>query len=132
MDDRFFNGIIGAKTKVCGHELKSLTAWHYILLQAIESPVLANKGDAHVSDVLIFLKVVSCEWPNAPKLRPKFTDVWWAWRMKKPRVARKQMALLSEWIDAQLAAPRFWESEDKSESKYKLKLDKKYKRQKKK
>lgn len=117
MDDRFFNGIIGAGTSVCGYELQSLTPWHYILLQAIESPVLEASASTSVPDVLIFLKIASTTWPQVPNLRPRFRDAWWHWRMKNPKVATKQMRRLAEWIEAQLSVPQFWDDEKNKGSK---------------
>ena len=117
MDDRFFNGIIGAGTSVCGYELQSLTPWHYILLQAIESPVLESSASTSVPDVLIFLKIASTTWPQVPNLRPRFRDAWWHWRMKSPKVAAKQMRRLAEWIEAQLSVPQFWDDEKNKGSK---------------
>lgn len=117
MDDRFFNGIIGADTSVCGYHLQSLTPWHYVLLQAIESPVLESSTSTTISDVLIFLKIASTTWPQVPNLRPRFRDAWWHWRMKSPKVAAKHMRRLAEWIEAQLSVPQFWDDEKSKGSK---------------
>ena len=37
--------------------------------------------------------------------------------MKKPKVAKKQMERLREWIEAQLCIPQFWESDKDKSSK---------------
>lgn len=111
MDDRFFNGIIGAETSVCGYKLQTLTPWHYVLLQAINSPVLESSSSTAIKDVLIFLKIINTTWPRVPNLRPRFRDAFWTWRMHKPKFARKHMRRLAQWIEAQLSVPQFWQDD---------------------
>ena len=114
MDDRFFNAIIGASDRVCGYDITALTPWHSVILSAIDSPVLNPEKDTSAGDLLLFLKVVSCEWPNMPNLKPRWRDIIWHPKLKKSSTLLKELAKLKTWLSCQRSAPELWanESED--------------------
>ena len=117
MDDRFFNAFIGSETSVFGYKLRSLSPWHYLLLKAVGSPILDSGAEKSTEDVLIFLKITSCQWPSVPDLRTRWRDVFWNLNMKRRGVIKKQMARLAEWLHPQLSTPTFWANENAQESK---------------
>ena len=114
MDDRFFHAIIGASDRVCGYDITALPPWHSVILSAINSPVLNPDKDTSAGDLLLFLKVVSCEWPNMPNLKARWRDIIWHRKLKKSRTLLKELAKLKVWLSCQLSAPELWanESED--------------------
>lgn len=114
MDDRCLNALIGASTRVCGYQLNALTPWHHVLLSAIDSPVFDPDRPKETKDLLIFLKIAQTRWPQVPSLKPSLKDVWWTWRMKKPKIIRREIGRMREWLDAQLAMPQFWENDNSS------------------
>ena len=111
MDDRFFHGIIGSVGKVCGYHVEALTPWHHVILAAIDSPVMVPDKKTETSDILVFLKVIQTQWPDLPNLKPSWRDRRWFWKMKKPAVVTREMAMLRDWLDAQLQNPIFWSTE---------------------
>ena len=111
MDDRFFHGLIGSESLVCGYKLKALTPWHHVILAAIDSPVMLPDSDTHTSDILVFLKVIQTDWPETPNLKLRFRDKIWFWKMKKPSIIKREMAKLRAWLEAQLQNPVFWDVE---------------------
>lgn len=116
MDDRFLNAFIGSETSVFGYKLRSLTPWHYLLLKAVNSPILDAGAEKSTDDVLIFLKITSCQWPAVPNLRTRWHDVFWNLNMKMPGVVKRQMARLAEWLQPQLSIPEFWANDNAKES----------------
>lgn len=116
MDDRFFNGIIGASDRICGYDIASLTPWHNVILSAINSPVLVADMETSAGDLLLFLKVVSCEWPNLPNLKTRWHDIIWHKRLKKERILLRELDKLKNWLDCQLSAPVLW-ANDSDENK---------------
>ena len=113
MDDRFFNGVIGCSSKVCGYKLKSLTPWHQLMLSALGSSVFDSEKTTTIDDLLLFLKVTQTEWPNLPDLRAKPRDFWWHWKLKKIKTLQREMDKFKEWLDIQLSSPKLWQDEDK-------------------
>ena len=111
MDDRFFNAIVGASDRVCGYDITSLTPWHSVILSAIDSPVLNPAKDTSAGDLLLFLKVVSCDWPNTPNLKARWRDVIWHRKLKKSKTLLRELTKLKEWLACQLSAPVLWEDE---------------------
>ena len=116
MDDRFFHGLIGSPTKVCHYNLKALTPWHFLLLNAIQSPVLDPDKESNVNDLLVCLKVLQLEWPQVPELKSSLRDKWWAFQMNMHRIARREFSKFSDWIEVQLSFPEFWDKEDDGDS----------------
>ena len=114
MDDRFYNGIIGCSTKVCGYKLKALTPWHYVLLTALDSPILTTTNSSDINDLLVFLKVVQTQWPEQPKLSPSLHDHVWFWRMKRIKRVEFEMGKLKEWLEVQLSSPKLWKEDQES------------------
>jgi len=116
MDDRFFHGLIGSPTRVCHYNLKALTPWHFVLLSAINSPVLDPEKDCGVNDLLVCLKILQLDWPQVPDLKSSTRDKWWAFRMNIHRIARKEFRKFSDWIEIQLSFPEFWEKDEDGDS----------------
>ena len=112
MDDRFFQALIGASSRVCGYDITALSPWHHLILQALNSPVLTPDKETSAGDLLLFLKVVSCEWPHTPNLDATWRDRLWYRRLKKHKVLKREVAKLKEWLEAQLSAPVLWQKED--------------------
>ena len=112
MDDRFFQAIIGASSRVCGYDIVALSPWHHLILQALDSPVLVPDKETSAGDLLLFLKVVSCEWPNTPNLDATWRDRIWHRRLKKSKILLRELDKLKEWLEAQLASPVLWQKED--------------------
>ena len=112
MDDRFFNGIIGASDRICGYDITALTPWHNVILSAINSPVLVADMETSAGDLLLFLKVVSCEWPNLPNLKARWHDIIWHRRLKKERILYRELEKLKSWMNCQMSAPVLWTNED--------------------
>ena len=98
MDDRFFNGIIGSKAKVCGRKLENLTSWHYILLSAIGNPTVIPDKKSEPHHILQLLKIVTCSYPEIPDLSPNFRDIFWMIRMKRRSFIHRQIDILKEWM----------------------------------
>ena len=112
MDDRFYNGVIGCATTICGYKVDALTPWHHVLLSAIDSPILNPSKDSELDDLLIFLKVTQSSWPDVPDFKPTISDQIWLLRMKLAKTAGKEMAKLKEWLAVQLSTPKLWQNED--------------------
>ena len=112
MDDRFFNAIIGASSRVCGYEINALSPWHHLILQALNSPVLTPDKETSAGDLLLFLKVVSCQWPHSPNLDATWKDRIWYRRLKKSKILLRELDKLKEWLEAQLSSPVLWQKED--------------------
>jgi len=115
MDDRFFNAIIGASDRVCGYDITALTPWHSVILSAIDSPVLNPEKDTSAGDLLLFLKVVSCEWPNMPNLKARWRDIIWHRKLKKSSTLLKELAKLKVWLSCQLSAPILWADDQENQ-----------------
>lgn len=116
MDDRFFNGLIGSPTRVCHYKLKALTPWHFLLLSAIDSPVLQPEKDTHVNDLLICLQVLQLEWPAVPDFKSSLRDKLWAFRMNLHGAARREFAKFGDWLEVQLSFPEFWDTDKDGET----------------
>jgi len=114
MDDRFFNGLLGCSTKVCGYKVDSLTPWHNVLLSAIDSPILTATKDSDLDDLLIFLKVTQAQWPELPSFKKSMRDHFWKFRMRFAKTALLEMGKFKEWLSVQLSTPRLWQNEDDS------------------
>ena len=117
MDDRFFNAIVGASDRVCGYDITSLTPWHSVILSAIDSPVLNPAKDTSAGDLLLFLKVVSCEWPHTPNVKARLSDRWWHRKLKKSSTLLRELGKLKVWLDCQLSAPILWANDDEDSNK---------------
>lgn len=119
MDDRFYNGLIGCATTVCGYKVDALTPWHHVLLSAIDSPILNPSKDSELEDLQVFLKVTQSSWPDVPDFSATFSDQIWRLRMKLAKTAGKEMGKFKEWLTVQLATPRLWENEGDNKNKQK-------------
>lgn len=117
MDDRFFQALIGASSRVCGYDINALSSWHHVILQALNSPVLVPNKETTAGDLLLFLKVVSCSYPNTPNLEATWKDRIWYRRLKKSKVLLRELSKLKEWLEAQLASPVLWRKEDNDSGK---------------
>src|SRR6056300_1123538 len=111
MDQRFYDGILGCSTKVCGYKVDALTPWHHLLLNVIESPILGGSGNADTYDLLVFLKITQAKWPEQPSFKLKLRDFIWLGRMKLIKQAKKEMAKLKTWLGAKTSYPKLWEKE---------------------
>ena len=114
MDDRFFNGVIGCSTKVCGYHLDALTPWHHVLLSAVDSSVLDPAQTTTPDDLLIFIKIAQVQWPETPDLRPTFRDRLWHRRLKKVKTLKRELARFKEWLDVQFSNPKLWQDDNSS------------------
>ena len=85
-----------------------MTPWHSVILSAIDSPVLNPAKDTSAGDLLLFLKVVSCEWPHTPNLKAKWRDIIWHRKLKKSKTLLRELSKLKEWLACQLSAPVLW------------------------
>ena len=112
MDDRFYNGILGSETSVAGQRLFALTPWHITILHALDSPLIKDGEELTPGDILLFLRIVQCRYPNRPDdLRPRWRDVFWCWRLNKPRILKRHTIRLKKWLDVQMSAPKLWNVE---------------------
>lgn len=109
MDDRFFNGVIGCEVKICGYKLTNLTPWHVVILTAIDSPVIKEVGHVLPHDLLVFCKVVSCEYPNTPDLKPRLRDVFKYILTNRKNTFKENTQRLKAWMDVQTCSPVIWD-----------------------
>lgn len=110
MDDRLFNGLIGADMRLLGKKLGGLTLWHVFILHAIESPIMGGvQKPVTPHDLLVLKRVLQASKPDIPNLKPNLRDVWHAIRMKRRPFLDKQVQAVKGWLDVELCAPKFME-----------------------
>ncbi len=112
MDDRFFNGIIGCHERVCGVSLTDLSPWHITLLHAIDSPMVGDMSTAGRKELLQFLKIMECQHPTIPILKPSFRDCFRFIRLGKKSVMQRELARLQQWLKVQMSAPNLYRAMD--------------------
>lgn len=109
MDERFYSGMIPAKVRVLGHKFQGLTLWHALLLHALESPLIgASDRPPNAGDLLVLAKINKCSYPNVPCIKPKFTDVYHAARMKSKKHLKIVMSNLRPWLESEFAKPKYY------------------------
>lgn len=111
MDDRFFQALIGASSRVCGYDINALSSWHHVILQALSSPVLVPNKETTAGDLLLFLKVVSCSYPNTPNLEATRQDRKWHRKLKKTKALEFELSNLKEWLESQMSTPMLWSND---------------------
>ena len=110
MDDRFFNAFLPPTTKIAGRKLSKFTLWHYFLLSAINSPVIAGRSFG-ISDLIAAAKCCTHEYGSDVDMQPTFKDVWWSYKYKKQQSKFKKHGILFyEWMNMQSMGPKFWRS----------------------
>ena len=93
MDDRLFNGLIGADMRLLGKRLGGLTLWHVFILHAIESPIMGGvQKPVTPHDLLVLKRVLQASKPDIPNLKPNLRDVWHALRMRAAAISRQASA----------------------------------------
>lgn len=103
---------------MCKRWIRPLTLWQELILEGIGSPFVDDEGDREVfpEDVLTFLRVAECQYPETPRFRRGWRGLrdWWHWR----RMSRDREVLIREatrvhgWIHETKCAPEFWRPEE--------------------
>ena len=108
MDDTFFNAFLPPTAKIAGKKLSKFTLWHYFLLSAINSPVIAGRSFG-ITDLIAAVKCCTHNYGNPVDMSPSLRDVWWSYKYKKQPYKFKQQGLLFyKWINTQSIGPKFW------------------------
>ena len=114
MDDRFFNGIIGCQSKVCGVKLADLSSWHVLILHALKSPIMEQGRNITKGDLLQFLHVLRVQHPAIPTMKPSIRDIYWMARLGNKSLLISEVAKLKAWLTVQTSAPKFFQAIDSS------------------
>jgi len=95
---------------VCGRSLLAFTPYHYLLLKAIQSPLLEADGINRPADLLAAVAACRNSFGSPVNLKPRLRDAIWNWRMtRKPALFRREMVKFSRWMTEHSSGPRFWE-----------------------
>lgn len=109
MDDRFFNGMLGAEVVVCGQRLGNLTPWHVLILHAIGSPLVGDSKTVGPADIQLFLKTITSRYPDTPSYRPRLRDVRWRLKLGREKTFLREAATLKRWLEVQMSVPQLYE-----------------------
>ena len=110
MDDRFFQAFLPGDHRVCGRKLRPYSAWHSLILHAINSPLVDDEGTCTPLDLIHAIRVVSTVYPAQPDLRPSIRDLIWVWRMNRNAdLFSREWKLYSAYLADFTSRPRFWQ-----------------------
>lgn len=110
MDDRFFTAYFPGCCRVCGRALTDFTAFHYLILKAIDSPFLNPDGQNRPSDLLAAVAACRNTFGKEVRIKPTFKDLIWRLRMtRNPALFHREALKFSRWLTAHSSGPRFWE-----------------------
>lgn len=109
MEDRFFKAVFAPEARICGRWVPRLTLWHELLLHSLGSPFVRLDGEVRAEDVLRFLRVVECEYPEQPDFRWCWRDVRWRRRMSRDvKALRREAETIAKWRAEVESPPEFW------------------------
>ena len=110
VDDRFFTAHFPGSARVCGRVLVDFTPYHYLLLKAIQSPLMDRNGINTPSDLLVAVAACRNIFGKPVNLKASVRDLLWRARMNRnPDLFKREMIKFSAWMSAHSIGPRFWE-----------------------
>lgn len=110
MDDRFFTAYFPGCARVCGRVLNDFSPFHYLLLRAIDSPLINPEGVNRPSDLLAAVAACRNRFGSPVKLKPTLRDLLWRLRMdRNPALFKREIVKFSLWMTSHSSGPRFWE-----------------------
>lgn len=109
MDDRFFTACFPGSVRVCGRRLNSFSAYHYLMLRAIGSPLMDSQGRIRPGDLLAAVRVCRHRFGEPVDLFPNLRDIWWKLRLERSKdLFRRECEKLAGWISSHSSGPQFW------------------------
>lgn len=110
MDDSFFTSYFPGEATVCGRRLKAFTPYHYLILRAINSPLVDPEGINRPADLLAAAAACRNIFGKPVKLKPSLRDVFWRIRMDRSKELFKREAVkFARWMAEHSSGPRFWQ-----------------------
>ena len=110
MDDRFFTAYFPGCARVCGRILDDFSSFNYLLLNAIQSPLISSNGVNTPADLLAAVAACRNRFGQPVKLNPTIKDLFWRVRMdRNPHLFRREIVKFSAWMASHSSGPQFWE-----------------------
>lgn len=110
MDDRFFTAYFPGEATVCGRSLAAFTPYHYLLLKALRSPLIAADGVNRPADLLAAVAACRNRFGEPVKIKATLRDLAWRIRMdRNPKLFKREIVKFSRWMSSHSSGPRFWE-----------------------